>query len=286
MLDVKKLLRLLRITQTKVDLILLNLDRYYYLKSEPKVDKFGNQLFDKYGKPRSRDIYPSRGKLKIIQKTMLHNVLGTIKLPEYAFGGVKKRDNILNAKRHQGNKYFLNTDLRNFYPSITNRQVFDMFVRYKFTPTVANLLAKLTTYKGMLPQGTHTSPYVANLVFSETGKSLQEYANKHELTFTTFVDDITFSSKKDFKHLIPEIMDIIISGGFSISHKKTFYQTKNPKVTQVIVKNNGLALDPRYKKRIQNFDESELVTPQAKGIINYSERVNKISKTKKKKVFA
>lgn len=80
-------------------------------------------------------------------------------------------------------------------------------------------------------------------------------------------------------------MDIIISGGFSISHKKTFYQTKNPKVTQVIVKNNGLTLDPRYKERIQNFDESELVTPQAKGIINYSERVKKISKTKKKKVF-
>lgn len=286
MMDISKLLRLLQITQTRVDLILLNLDRYYYLKSTPKLDKQGNQAYDKYGKPRSRDIYPSTGQLKKIQKTILHKLLGTIKLPDYAFGGAKKRDNILNAKRHQGNKFVFNTDLRSYYPGITNKQVFDMFVKYKFSPSVARLLTQLTTYKGMLPQGTHTSPYIANLVFTEGGVKLKEFATKHNLTFTTFVDDITFSSKKDFKYLIPTIIEIIESNGFRISHNKTFYQTKDPKVTQVIVKNNCLCLDTYYKRKIEAFDEIERSTAKAIGTINYFERVKKIGKTKKKKIFA
>ncbi|MDM8173656.1 reverse transcriptase family protein [Olivibacter sp. 47] len=268
-------MKLLQTNQNKVDLILLNLNRYYYLDSKPKLDKHGNPVFDKYGRPRTRDIYPSTGQLKKIQKTILHQLLSTIRLPDYAFGGVKKRDNILNAKRHQGNKYFFNTDLRGYYPGITNRQVFDIFVKYKFALPVARLLTKLTTYKGMLPQGTHTSPYIANLVFTEAGTKLQNFSKNHELTFTTFVDDITFSSKRDFKHLIPEIIGIITSSGFRISHNKTFYQTKDPKVTQIIVKNNCLCLDTYYHKKIEGFDETERSTPKAIGTINYFERVKK-----------
>jgi RNA-directed DNA polymerase len=286
MLDVPKLLKILNTDNNKVESILRNLDRYYYLKSTPKLDKDGKQAFDKYNRPRSRDIYPAIGQLKKIQKSILLKLLSCISLPNYAFGGVKKRDNILNAKRHQGNKFFFNTDLRGYYPGITNAQVNSMFIKYNFAPTTSSILTKLTTYKGMLPQGTHTSPYIANLVFTEAGSKLQEFADKNELTFTTFVDDITFSSKKDFKHLIPDIIDTITSNGFRISHNKTFYQTKDPKVTQVIVRNNGLKLDQSYKIKIESFNDTEKMTPKALGTINYYERVNKISGIKKKKVFS
>lgn len=285
MLDVPKLFEILHTNQQKVDSILRNLDRYYYLKSTPKLDINGNQVYDKYNRPRSRDIYPAIGQLKKIQKRILIKLLSCINLPDYAFGGVKKRDNILNAKRHQGNKFFFNTDLRGYYPGITNKQVFDTFIKYKFAPATARILTKLTTYQGMLPQGTHTSPYIANLVFSNAGSKLQEFANQHKLTFTTFVDDITFSSKSDFKDLIPEIIEIITSNGFRISHNKTFYQTKDPKVTQVIVRNNGLKLDKAYKLKIDSFSETERMTPKAIGTINYYKRVNTISKIKKKKIF-
>lgn len=285
MLDTRKLLNILGTDQDKVDSILRNLDRYYYLKSTPKLDKNGNQVFDKHNKPRSRNIYPAIGQLKKIQKSILNKILSCISLPNYAFGGVKKRDNILNAKMHQGNKYFFNTDLRGYYPGITNSQVNDMFIKYNFAPATSSLLTKLTTYKGMLPQGTHTSPYIANLVFTSVGYKLQTFADLNELIFTTFVDDITFSSKKDFKHLIPEIINIITNNGFRISHNKTFYQTKDPKVTQVIVKNNGLKLDSAYLIKINSFNETEKITPKALGTINYYERVKKLSNIPKKKIF-
>lgn len=286
MLDEFKMFKILNTDKSKVESILRNIDRYYYLNSTPKLDKSGNQVFDKYNRPRTRDIYPAVGQLKKIQQSILLKLLSCISLPNYAFGGVKKRDNILNAKRHQGNKFFFNTDLRGYYPGITNKQVFDTFIKYKFAPTTAHTLTKLTTYKGMLPQGTHTSPYIANLVFTIAGIKLQEFADQHNLTFTTFVDDITFSSKTDFKHLIPEVIEIITSNGFRISHNKTFYQTKDPKVTQVIVRNNGLKLDQAYKIKIDSFNETEKMTPKALGTINYYERVKKIGATKKKKIFS
>jgi len=239
-------------------------------------------LKDKFGKLRTRDLYPSLHLLKTVQRGIHKNILKRIKLPEYAFGGIEKRDNILNAKMHQGNKYFFNTDLRNFYPSINHRQVYEMFASRGFAPTTANILTKLTTYKGQLPQGTPTSPYLANLIFVKAGQEIQDYANLNNLTFTTFVDDITLSGKVDFQDHVNIILKIITSKGFKISHNKTFYQTKSPKVTNVIVKNNGLCLAEEYKTRIDAFEDKE--SSQARGTINYFNRVEKISKKKASKV--
>ncbi|MES2458058.1 MAG: reverse transcriptase family protein [Bacteroidota bacterium] len=289
MIDLPKLLRILHITEKQLTYILDNIDKYYYLKSSPKLHKkTGLQLVDKNGKPRTRDLFPSIRLLNEVQTRINKEFLNTIKLPSYAFGGIKGRDNILNAKMHQGNKFFFNTDLRNFYPGITHLQINKMFIDNRFPTEIASILTKLTTYKGMLPQGTSTSPYLANLAFVPAGLELQALADKHRLTFTTFVDDITLSSKTDFQFLDTQITDIITAKGFKISHDKTFYQTKKPKVTNVIVAPNGLYLADTYSAKIAAFEDK--TTPQAKGTINYFERVKKISRIKssiiKKKISA
>lgn len=279
MIDVAKLLKLLKISEKELNDLLNNPDKYYYLKSSPKLHKkTGLQLIDKHGRPRTRDLYPSTGLLKEVQTRINKEILNKMKLPSYAFGGVRGRDNVLNAKMHQGNVFFFNTDLRNFYPGITHNQINKMFIQRGFPTGIAGILTKLTTFKGMLPQGTPTSPYLANLAFVSAGLELQALAKKYKLTFTTFVDDITLSSKKDFQFLDTEITKIITAKGFKISHDKTFYQTKRPKVTNVIVGQNGLYLPTSYKEKINAFENKE--TPQAKGTINYFNRVKKISKTK------
>jgi RNA-directed DNA polymerase len=282
MLDIPKLCRILNVNSVDLQQLVLNIDKYYYEKSTPKLDKNGQQLTDAHGRPRTRVLRPSTGLLKAVQTKIYKKILRLIKLPDYAFGGVSKRDNVLNAKMHQGNKFFFNTDLRNFYPSISHRAVYAMFASRGFAPEVANILTKLVSFKGELPQGTPTSPYLANLIFVKVGKLLQDYATEHNLTFTTFVDDITLSSKYDFKDRTDEILDIITSNGFTISHNKTFYQTRMPKVTNVIVKNNGLALSPSYKARIDSIEDKD--SPQAKGTINYYNRVSKVSKMRKRSI--
>jgi RNA-directed DNA polymerase len=282
MLDTNKLCQILNVKPKELNYLVDNIDRFYYLISNPKLGKDGVQLRDKHGKPRTRDLYPSITFLKTVQRGIYRNILKRIKLPSYAFGGIERRDNILNAKMHQGNKFFFNTDLRNFYPGITHVQVYEMFASRGFAPATANILTKLTTYKGQLPQGTPTSPYLANLVFVKAGTEIQEFAKANNLTFTTFVDDITLSGKDDFQPLVNIIVEMITSKGFTISHNKTFYQTKMPKVTNVIVMRNGLRLSDEYKAKIDGFEDKE--SAQAKGTINYFNRVNKISRTKASKI--
>jgi RNA-directed DNA polymerase len=282
MLTTEKLCQILNVKPKELEYLVEHIDKFYYLISNPKLGKDGKQLIDRNGKLRTRDLYPSITFLKTVQRGIYRNILKRIKLPAYAFGGVERRDNILNAKMHQGNKFFFNTDLRNFYPGISHSQVYQMFISRGFAPVIANILTKLTTYKGQLPQGTPTSPYIANLVFVKAGNEIQAFAQANNLTFTTFVDDITISAKTDFQPFVNSIVEIITSNDFIISHNKTFYQTKQPKVTNVVVNRNGLDLSDDYKRKIENFENKESL--QAKGTINYFIRVNKVSKMKTSRV--
>ncbi len=245
----KHLSYILKVNPSEIISITENIDNFYKEWSVTKLDKKGNSK-TRNGKVLKRTFNPSQRRLKIIQKRITKNILQKIEIPNYAFGSIKGKDNIKNARKHQGKKYIFTTDLSDFFPLINHHQVFKMFRSFNFSPTVASYLTKLTTHKGRIPQGAPSSSLLANLVFVKTGRKLQEFAKLNELTFTTFVDDITFSSSSDFKEKIPEIIRIITEDGYKISHKKTSYKTCFPKVTGVTVKNNGLDLEPAFKKKL------------------------------------
>jgi RNA-directed DNA polymerase len=80
-------------------------------------------------------MYPAKGRLKLIQDRIKSNILSRIELPEFVQGGVKKRDNLSNAKFHKGKLYKFATDLKKFYPTITSKKVFEMFRRIISHPT-------------------------------------------------------------------------------------------------------------------------------------------------------
>lgn len=97
---------------------------------------------------------------------------------------------------------------------------------YNFSPTTARILTQLITHNYELPQGDPTSTLIANLVFKKTGDKIDKYCKEKDIIFTIFVDDVTLSSKKEFKDKIPYILDIIINDGYKISHKKTLIKLK------------------------------------------------------------
>ncbi|HLW38953.1 MAG TPA: reverse transcriptase family protein [Brumimicrobium sp.] len=259
----------LKVELSEIDHIIKNIDNFYYQKETIKTNDNGEPKI-KNGIIQKRVLNPSIRRLKVIQKRLQKNILQKLTIPDYAYGAIKGKDNISNAKRHQGKKYIFTTDLTNFFPSVNHKQVFEMFISFDFSPSVARLLTKLTTYKGKLPQGAPTSPIVANLVFVKTGKRLKEIAIENNLTFTSFVDDLTFSSPTDFKDKIQDILDAVVEDGFKISHKKTNYKTKLPTVTGVIVKNNSLDLPKEFKDKMN--DESQSKERQI-GLKRYHDRV-------------
>lgn len=262
----------LKVPVEEFQMIISNIDYYYYEKTEFKYGKDGTPKI-KNGTHQKRVLYPSLNRLKIIQTRILKRILNDIPVPDYAFGAVKGRDNVKNAKRHQGKKFIFTTDLRKFYPSVDHHKVFEMLRRLKFSPTAARVLTQLTTYKGQLPQGAPTSPAMANLVFIKTGDKLKEFASKNMLTFTSYIDDLTFSSATDFKNLGQHVISVISDDGFSISNDKTNYKTKSPSVTGIIVKNNYLTLPASFKDKLKNVKGK---TPeQINGLLLYANKVLK-----------
>lgn len=268
----------LKVELSELEHIVSHLDSFYYQKEEVKLDS-NKQPKIKHGVIQKRILNPSIKRLKIIQKRLVKNILQKLDIPEYAYGGIKQRDNILNAKKHQGKKFIFTTDLKDFFPSISNKKVYEMFISFSFSPTVARILTKLTTYKGRLPQGAPTSPILANLVFIKTGKDLQAFSKEHNLVFTTFVDDLTFSSTKDFKNEAQAILERIVADGYKISHNKTNYKTKLPVVTGLVVKNNNIDLTDALKNKLKATENK--TEDQIAGLQRYADRVKAANIRKK-----
>ncbi|MDB5029708.1 reverse transcriptase family protein [Mucilaginibacter sp.] len=260
----------MKIREKDLDDLLNNIENYYYEKITEKTNDDGSIKL-KNGVPDLRIINPSIHRLKAIQKRLSKVVLSKIQIPSYAYGGIKGKDNIKNANVHKGKKFNFTTDLSAFFPSINNKQVYEMFISFDFSPDVASKLVKLTTYKGKVPQGAPTSSLIANLVFIKTGNKLSQLAIENKLAFTTFVDDITLSGSECFKEKIQSIIQIINNDGYLISHKKTHYKAGNKIVTGVGVGQNGLTQTNSLKNKI--LKEKDKDSPKYKGLINYKKRI-------------
>jgi len=271
--------------EERVNYIIEHPKEFYTEFFRYKTDKQGNkrqnkpQYKDTFGEYWARVINPPKSELKDIQKRINKYLIDNLMIPEYAYGGIKHKDNIRNARYHKGQKYVFQTDLKDFFPYITHKHVYKMFVRVGFSPDVSSLLTKLTTYKGHLPQGAPTSTTIANLVFIPIGLALQAIAEREGLRFTTFVDDVTLSSQADFKHIVPEIIEIITSSGFKISQGKTTYKSGITDITGVKMLNNSMTMTDKIKASIEK--EEDKTSPRAKGLLNYKERIKTISKSKK-----
>ena len=64
------------------------------------------------------------------------------------------------------------------------------------------ILTKLTTYKGRLTsRRTFFTNVIANLAFKNTVLQLLNLIKEQSITLTTYLDDLTFSSKIDFRYL-------------------------------------------------------------------------------------
>lgn len=271
----------------RVDYIVNHITDFYTEFHRYKTDKKGNKRQNKprytqFGVYWTRVINPPKEELKDIQKRINAYLINNVEMPEYAYGGIKNRDNIKNALYHKGQKYVFQTDLKDFFPYITHKMVYAMYVRVGFSHDVASLLTKLTTYKGHLPQGAPTSTTIANLVFVPTGKKLQTIAKREGLHFTTFVDDVTMSAQKDFKHVVPEIVECIMYDGYKISHGKTTYKSGITEVTGVKLLNNSMTVTDKFSNAYSK--EIDETSPRAKGMKNYKERLKKLSELKRGKV--
>ncbi|MFP9117234.1 reverse transcriptase family protein [Flavobacterium sp. RNTU_13] len=268
--ETKKFYAIVGFKGAEVESIISNIELYYNEWVEKKIDKktgLPKTYLD--GTIKERIIRPSQGKLKIIQSRIKNKILAPIPLPDNVHGGIKKRSNITNAKPHQGKKYIFTTDLQTFFPNISSKKVYDTFIDFGYSTHFSRLLTKLSTWKYELPQGTPTSTHIANLVFLKTDIRLIELCNHHGITYTRFVDDLTFSSQQDFSSLLSHILKIVEEGGFKISHRKTQYKGKQT-ITGIEVFNHKIDAPKKILEKAKLEIDNH---PSFKPYSNYVENI-------------
>jgi RNA-directed DNA polymerase len=270
-------------SEAEVKHILNNIEKHYTPHWQPKMKYGSYQYEDKDEKKiKFRYVLKPSDSLKVLQKK-INTYLQQIKLPQYMYGCVEGKNHVLNASQHLNQIHFLTIDLKSFFPNISHQQVFRMFIRNGFSAPVARVLTKLTTFRKSLPQGAPSSPVIANLVFLETAEKISSFSKKYNLIFTNFLDDLSFSSQKFFKNLVPEILSIIKEGEFSPSHKKINYRTDSCEITGLIVSRNKLYVLSKMREKAKTIPN---LNAYVKSIDNFnlkrktsSTHINKLATT-------
>lgn len=230
---------------------------HYHFKVEKGVVK-GEMVY--------RQFSPSKRCLRDLHNRMQTRIFKKIALPPHVQGCVKDRGNITNAKLHQGNLYKFHTDLKSYFDFVSNKKVYDALRRLGFSQKVSHLLTRLTTYKGHLPQGPPTSPFLANIAGLEMDEAILALCKEHGITYSRYVDDLCFSSQNDFKAVVPMIIEIIEAHVFFIGYKKTKYKIGRLEITGADVGQNLLR---PTKKQLAKYSDPQTQDYTRKGLDIY-----------------
>jgi RNA-directed DNA polymerase len=125
--------------------------------------------------------------------------------PAPAFGYIMKVKDVLpvknileHARQHLGAKHLLNVDFQDFFHQISQGDIYRLLQRspFRWRKEAAATLAKLFTRNGRLPMGAPTSPVLSNLATRSLDLAMHQWAQQAEITYTRFVDDLSFSTKE------------------------------------------------------------------------------------------
>lgn len=196
--------------------------------------------------------------LRAVHERIL-KLLQRVQYPDYAHAGVKKRSYRSNAKVHELSKNIATFDLKNFYGSTSQHMVRKFFSeQLKCVGDVSGILTAISTYKGCLPTGSPLSPLLALYTAKPMFDTLDLLAKKHNLKFTCYVDDLTFSGDTLPGSLVREVKAIVKKYGYKLSDSKTrLYKEDQPKhVTGTVIINNRICVPHMRFLTVRNIQSA------------------------------
>jgi RNA-directed DNA polymerase len=193
--------------------------------------------------------------LKAIQRFFLRRYLNKIEVNKRVNGFVPKRGIKRNALFHMKKKYLLTIDIKDFFPSISQKKVFEVLYEIYSDKAFALKIAKLCTYKRLLPQGAPTSPALSNLVFKGIDDKIMKYCNSEMVNYSRYADDLTFSSdnKNSLQYVYKFVNNLLYANGFNVNKKKTRYLSGKGKmsITGVYINSGKPKVNNQIKKQLR-----------------------------------
>ncbi|ROT44303.1 reverse transcriptase family protein [Pusillimonas sp. NJUB218] len=179
----------------------------------------------------------------------IQRLLSRIRPPEYGHAAVKGRSYRTNAEAHLNGPRIATFDVRRFYPSTSRSAVRNFFSEQLCcAPDVADLLAQLCCWQNVkesnsssgLPTGSPLSPILSLYANRPMFDVLNDYAGRHQLVFTCYVDDLTFSGEMLPAGISKFVEKIVTAGGHTLATEKTrlFRRNQVKHVTGVVLSNS------------------------------------------------
>lgn len=188
-----------------------------------------------------------------------------------AHGFKDKYSIVTNARFHIGKRFVFNTDLENFFPSITFGRVRGFFIsdnNFRLDPTIATIIAQLACYKNQLPQGAPCSPIISNFIAHLLDLKLNKMAKIGNCSYTRYADDITFSTNEiNFPNTIARLVrgttdrwvagsgliSRVYASGFRINHDKSRMQLPHSRQEATgLTVNQNINVSHEYYKTIRS----------------------------------
>ncbi|WP_315767716.1 reverse transcriptase family protein [Bradyrhizobium sp. SZCCHNR2012] len=163
---------------------------------------------------RYRTICVPQPFLMQVQRWIAQNILNLIEPHPASFAFTPGRDLVGAAARHLGSRWLVKMDVRHFFESISEPQVYRVFRSLGYGALLSFQMARICTrlpsrlaslgrgkaglpYRrhepGHLPQGAPTSPMLANLTMDTLDRRLTTLAQSEGWTYTRYADDLAFS---------------------------------------------------------------------------------------------
>jgi hypothetical protein len=238
----------------------LKLDEGALLHIVENVESFWKAPYEiKKEDGSSRTINDAKQRLKNLHKTIYSQILSKVTYPPYITGSVKGHDYSSNADIHTNKSIVITEDIKRFFPSTSTNIVYGVWKKFfGFSDDVADLLTKLTTKDGCLPQGGVCSSYLANLAFWDIEGGIYSKFKVSSIEYSRYVDDITISSKlplskSDKTKAISAIYGMLIKKGYKPKRSKHEIQTQaKPMIVTKLMVNDKVSLTDKERNRIRS----------------------------------
>jgi hypothetical protein len=244
------------------------IDRFYVRDERPKPNG-GKRLLLK-----------PQGRLIKIQAQIKRAILDRVPPLPFVHGGIRRRSIKTNAAPHVGREVVLALDIKDCFPSIGPQRVLRVFNELGIAGEAALILVRLTTFDFQLPQGTKTSPGLANLVLRSIDRRLHALAAQHCCSYTRYVDDLVLSGARRLVKLQGLVHRILSSEGFELKVKKEIMLQSEPQLVTKLVVNQKVNVTRDRRDAIRREVLDHCAEGQAKmsastiGKVRWLESIN------------
>ena len=223
----------------------------------------------KNGKPREiKEPLPS---LKEIQLWILTNILYKFHVSKFAKAYIPEKSILDNVKFHKNQEKVICIDLDNFFPSIKENHVLQIFLKIGYSKRVSAVLSKLCCNEGSLPQGAPTSPQLSNIYLYDFDTTISKYCNDKKIRYTRYADDMTFSGKINERELFELLKLELDRIDLKINDRKTKIMT--PEMRQIVT---GVVVNKKLQIPIEKRKElrQAIYYIEKFGLTNHLEKIN------------